>query len=81
MQFLSFLVPLLQKNEKSISRIIDFCLSSTFLRVFYRVRKIARTFETSFWVGHLGRRKNVNFSNYRIFPLLPALKTVTIFLI
>jgi hypothetical protein len=42
-----FGAPTSKNNEKSISRIIDFCLSSTFLRDFYRVRKIDRTFDLS----------------------------------
>jgi hypothetical protein len=42
-----FGAPTSKNNEKSISRIIDFCLSSTFLREFYRVRKIDRTFDLS----------------------------------
>jgi hypothetical protein len=40
-----FGAPTLKNNEKSISRIIDFCLSSTFLRDFYRVQKIDQTFD------------------------------------
>jgi hypothetical protein len=40
-----FGAPTSKNNEKSISRIIDFCLSSTFLRDFYRVRKIDWTFD------------------------------------
>jgi hypothetical protein len=42
-----FGAPTSKNNEKSISRIIDFCLSITFLRDFYRVRKIDRTFDLS----------------------------------
>jgi hypothetical protein len=42
-----FGAPTSKSNEKSISRIINFCLSSTFLREFYRVRKIDRTFDLS----------------------------------
>jgi hypothetical protein len=42
-----FGAPTSKSNEKSISRIIDFCLSSTFLREFNRVRKIDRTFDLS----------------------------------
>jgi hypothetical protein len=42
-----FGAPTSKNNEKSISRTIDFCLSSTFLRDFYRVRKIDRTFDLS----------------------------------
>jgi hypothetical protein len=40
-----FGAPTSKNNEKSILQIIDFCLSSTFLRDFYRVRKIDRTFD------------------------------------
>ena len=42
-----FRAPTSKNNEKSIWRIIDFCQSSTFLRDFYRVRKIDRTFDLS----------------------------------
>jgi hypothetical protein len=42
-----FGAPTSKSNKKSISRIINFCLSSTFLREFYRVRKIDRTFDLS----------------------------------
>ena len=41
-------MPLLRKTTKNrFGDIIDFCLSSTFLRDFYRVRKIDRTFDLS----------------------------------
>jgi hypothetical protein len=48
MRFLSFFgAPTSKNNEKSISRKIDFCLSSTLLRDFYIVQKIDRTFDLS----------------------------------
>jgi hypothetical protein len=56
-----FGAPTSKNNEKSISRIIDFCLSSTFLRDFYRVRKIDRTFDLSskHRFGFYGMRGNM----------------------
>jgi hypothetical protein len=48
MQFLSFFgAPTSKNNEKLILWIINFCISSTFLRDFYRVRKIDWTFDLS----------------------------------